>query len=153
MLTNAVTMKVNFLVVEYPSVNHTIIGCPTLHQIQAITSTYNFLIKFPTPNGIGELRGEQGLSREYYDFPPSSGHSRRFANQLRCGQNNLNTYNSRTGRKWNASWNVGARLWIFNRSYYLMRSRPEGWNLWTKGYSCREARGSISWRGGSNKEI
>ncbi|KAL5571858.1 hypothetical protein UlMin_021455 [Ulmus minor] len=67
-LPKAVTIKVNILVVECPSVYHTIIRRPTLHCIRTITSTYHLMIKFPTPNGIGELRGEQGLSRECYEL-------------------------------------------------------------------------------------
>ena len=67
-LLNALIVKVNFLVVEFPSVYHTIIGHSTLHQIQAITFTYHLMIKFPTPNGIDKLRGEQGLSKECYDL-------------------------------------------------------------------------------------
>ena len=67
-LPNAVTVKTNFLIVECPSIYHTIIGHSTLHQIRAITSTYHLMIKFPIPNEIGKLRGEKGLSRECYEL-------------------------------------------------------------------------------------
>ncbi|KAL5573446.1 hypothetical protein UlMin_023043 [Ulmus minor] len=60
-LPNAVTVKVNFLVVECLSVYHAIIGRPTLHRIRAIASIYHLIIKFPTPNGIGDLRGGPGV--------------------------------------------------------------------------------------------
>uniref|UniRef100_A0A2N9GDN4 Reverse transcriptase domain-containing protein n=1 Tax=Fagus sylvatica TaxID=28930 RepID=A0A2N9GDN4_FAGSY len=43
-----VSKTVDFLVVDCPSVYNTIIGQPTLNRLRAMTSTYHFLIKFPT---------------------------------------------------------------------------------------------------------
>ena len=61
-----VSKTVDFLVVNCPSAYNTIIGRPTLNRLRAVTSTYHFLIKFPTEHGIGEIRGDQVAARECY---------------------------------------------------------------------------------------
>ena len=43
-----------------------IIRRPTLNCWKAITSTYCLKIKFPTENGVGEVKGDQVLARECY---------------------------------------------------------------------------------------
>ena len=43
-----------------------IIRRPTLNHWKAITSTYCLKIKFPTENGVGEVKGDQMLARECY---------------------------------------------------------------------------------------
>ena len=43
-----------------------IIGRPILNCCKAATSTYCLKVKFPTKNGVGELRGDQVLARECY---------------------------------------------------------------------------------------
>uniref|UniRef100_A0A2N9GXI9 Uncharacterized protein n=1 Tax=Fagus sylvatica TaxID=28930 RepID=A0A2N9GXI9_FAGSY len=58
--------KVNFLVVDCPSAYNVIIGCPTLNRLRAVTSTYHLLVRFPTENGIGEMKGDQAMARECY---------------------------------------------------------------------------------------
>uniref|UniRef100_A0A2N9G1W1 Uncharacterized protein n=1 Tax=Fagus sylvatica TaxID=28930 RepID=A0A2N9G1W1_FAGSY len=60
------TRKVNFLVVDCPSAYNVIIGRPTLNRLRAVTSTYHLLVRFPTENGIGEMRGDQAMARECY---------------------------------------------------------------------------------------
>ena len=60
-----VTVNVNFVVVDSPSVYHTFIGRITQHLIQGVASTYHLLMKFPTPFGIGVCEGIQTLSREW----------------------------------------------------------------------------------------
>jgi hypothetical protein len=50
---------VDFLVVDRPSAYNIIIGRSTLNKLRAITSTYHLMMKFPTKEGIGELRGNQ----------------------------------------------------------------------------------------------
>ena len=60
------TKKVDFLVVDCPSAYNVIIGCPTLNRLRAVTSTYHLLVRFPTENGVGEMRGDQAMTRECY---------------------------------------------------------------------------------------
>ena len=43
-----------------------IIGRPTLNRWKTATSTYCLKVKFPTDNGVGEIRGDQILARECY---------------------------------------------------------------------------------------
>ena len=52
--------------VDCSSAYNGIIGQPTLNSWKAATSTYHLMIKFPTENGIGELRGDQVAARECY---------------------------------------------------------------------------------------
>uniref|UniRef100_A0A2N9H5N8 Uncharacterized protein n=1 Tax=Fagus sylvatica TaxID=28930 RepID=A0A2N9H5N8_FAGSY len=60
------TKKVDFLVVDCPSAYNVIIGCPTLNRLRAVTSTYHLLVRFPTENGIGEMKGDQAMAKECY---------------------------------------------------------------------------------------
>ena len=60
------TKQVDFLVVDYPSSYNVIIGRPTLNKWKAATSTYCLKVKFPTDNGIGEVKGDQVLARECF---------------------------------------------------------------------------------------
>ena len=39
---------------------------PTLNRWKAVTSTYCLKVKFPTKQGVGEIRGDQVLARECY---------------------------------------------------------------------------------------
>ena len=61
-----VTSKHNFLVVDSPSSYNVIIGRPTLNRWKATTSTYCLKVKFPTKQGVGEIKGDQVLARECY---------------------------------------------------------------------------------------
>ena len=60
------TCQLDFLVVDYPSSYNVIIGRPTLNRWKATTSTYYLKVKFPTENGVGEVKGNQVLARECY---------------------------------------------------------------------------------------
>jgi hypothetical protein len=51
-----VTKKVEFLVVDCPSAYNVIIGRLTLNRLRAVTLTYHLLVRFPTENGIGEMK-------------------------------------------------------------------------------------------------
>ena len=43
-----------------------IIGKPTLNRWKVATSTYCLKVNFPTENGVGEVKGDQILTRECY---------------------------------------------------------------------------------------
>ena len=60
------TRQLDFLVVDCPSSYNVIIGRPTLNCWKAATSTYYLKVKFPTENGVGEVKGDQVLARECY---------------------------------------------------------------------------------------
>ena len=60
------TGQLDFLVVDCPSSYNVIIGRPTLNRWKAATSTYCLKVKFPTDNGVGEVKGDQMLARECY---------------------------------------------------------------------------------------
>ncbi|XP_059630073.1 uncharacterized protein LOC132273054 [Cornus florida] len=61
-----VTFMVDFIEVDCPLAYNVILGRATLNSIRAITSTYHFLMRFPTEHGVGELRGDQATTRECY---------------------------------------------------------------------------------------
>ena len=61
-----VTNRHNFLVVDSPSSYNVIIGRPTLNRWKAATSRYCMKVKFPTEQGVGEIKGDQVLARECY---------------------------------------------------------------------------------------
>ena len=60
------TRQLDFLVVDCPSSYVVIIGRPTLNCWKSATSTYCLKVKFPTENGVGEVKGDQVLARECY---------------------------------------------------------------------------------------
>ena len=61
-----ITKQLDFLVVDCLSSYNVIIGRPTLNHWKAATSTYYLKVKFPTEHGIGEVKGDQVLSKECY---------------------------------------------------------------------------------------
>ncbi|KAL5564759.1 hypothetical protein UlMin_027923 [Ulmus minor] len=69
--------SVEFVVVDCPSSYNAIIGRPTLNAIQAVTSTYHLLVKFPTVGGIGILKGDQQASRDIYEAANRSSNAHR----------------------------------------------------------------------------
>ncbi|GFZ19866.1 hypothetical protein Acr_28g0005710 [Actinidia rufa] len=60
------TVWQDFIVVDCPSPYNAILGRPTLGGIKAITSTYHLKVKFPTPMGIGEIKGDQKVARQCF---------------------------------------------------------------------------------------
>lgn len=60
------TTMTDFLVLGTPLVYNAILGRPTLNCLRAVTSTYHLIIKFPTPVGVGELRGNQYEAKRCY---------------------------------------------------------------------------------------
>ena len=61
-----VTTAVRFLIVDAPSGYNVLLGRPSLNAIKAILSAYHMVIKFPTTNGVGMVRGDQCVARECY---------------------------------------------------------------------------------------
>ncbi|XP_058104050.1 uncharacterized protein LOC131248027 [Magnolia sinica] len=61
-----VTLMVDFLVVNIPSVHNIILGRPSLNAMRAVVSTYHLMMKFPAEEGIGYLRGDQREARRCY---------------------------------------------------------------------------------------
>ena len=49
---------VKFLIVDAPSAYNVLLGRPSLNAIKAIPSAYHMIIKFPTENGVGTVRGD-----------------------------------------------------------------------------------------------
>ena len=60
------TRQLDFLVVDFPSSYNVIIGRSILNKWKTATSTYCLKVKFPTDNGVGEVKGNQILARECY---------------------------------------------------------------------------------------
>ncbi|XP_074300442.1 uncharacterized protein LOC141631704 [Silene latifolia] len=53
-----VNKQVRYLVVDGPSTYNVILGRPWIHEMKAIPSTYHQCLKFPTPWGVQEIRGD-----------------------------------------------------------------------------------------------
>ncbi|XP_077223417.1 uncharacterized protein LOC143857029 [Tasmannia lanceolata] len=55
-----------FLVVDVPFTYNAIIGRPVLRDLGAVVSTPHLKMKFPTQEGVGEVRGHQMVARRCY---------------------------------------------------------------------------------------
>ena len=60
------TTTVRFLIVDAPLAYNVLLGMPSLNAIKVIPSAYYMVIKFPTTNGVGMVRGDQRVARECY---------------------------------------------------------------------------------------
>ena len=60
------TTTVRFLIVDAPSVYNMLLGRPFLNAIRVVPSDYHMVIKFPTANGVGMVRGNQRIAKECY---------------------------------------------------------------------------------------
>ena len=60
------TTTARFLVVDAPSSYNMLLGRPSLNAIKSIPSAYHMMIKFPTVSGVGMVRGDQRVAKEYY---------------------------------------------------------------------------------------
>ncbi|KAF2595335.1 hypothetical protein F2Q70_00043268 [Brassica cretica] len=58
-----VTRVTEFLVVDRPASYNVIMGMPWLNAMRVIQSTYHLCLKFPTPNGIEVIWGNQRVSQ------------------------------------------------------------------------------------------
>jgi hypothetical protein len=55
-------------VIDRPSAYNAIMGRPALNKLRAATSTYHLTMKFPTEEGVGEVRGDQLTARKCYNL-------------------------------------------------------------------------------------
>ncbi|XP_074378366.1 uncharacterized protein LOC141719900 [Apium graveolens] len=62
----SVTQMIDFKVLDQDSAHNILVGRPWLRAFRVITSIHHLMIKFPTPNGVGSLRGSQYESRDCY---------------------------------------------------------------------------------------
>ena len=60
------TTTVRFLIVDAPSAYNMLLSRASLTTIRAISSAYHMVIKFPTANGVGMVRGNRRVARECY---------------------------------------------------------------------------------------
>ena len=60
-------MMTDFLVIDQPSAFNAVLGRSSLRELKAITSIYHLLMKFPTPSGVREVKGNQQETRQCYD--------------------------------------------------------------------------------------
>ncbi|XP_070047080.1 uncharacterized protein [Nicotiana tomentosiformis] len=74
LLTNAegVMKTTLFEVVDSDMGYNIILGRPWLHKMKVVPSTYHQLLKFPTPEGIKQIRGDQPATREMNAISVSS---------------------------------------------------------------------------------
>ena len=56
----------DILVTDVPSSYNMILGRSGLNGLQVVPSTYHMVVKFPTANGVGEVRGDLCSARECY---------------------------------------------------------------------------------------
>ncbi|KAG7572509.1 Ribonuclease H-like superfamily [Arabidopsis suecica] len=65
-LAAGVPKIVEFIVFDRPAAYNIILGTPWIYQMKAIPSTYHQCVKFPTPAGIGTIRGDKETSHSCY---------------------------------------------------------------------------------------
>ncbi|KAK2998728.1 hypothetical protein RJ639_022763 [Escallonia herrerae] len=63
---NQAKLMLDFVVVRVPSAYNAILGRTALNQLRAVISTYHMKMKFPTENGVGEVKGDQAVARQCY---------------------------------------------------------------------------------------
>ena len=57
----------DFLVINQPLAFNVVLNRPSLRTLKVITSIYHLLMKFPTPNGVGQVHENQHEVRECYN--------------------------------------------------------------------------------------
>ncbi|XP_074342880.1 uncharacterized protein LOC141680595 [Apium graveolens] len=62
----SVTQMIDFKVLDQDSAHNVLVGRPWLWAFRVITSIHHLMIKFPTPNRVGSLRGSQYESCDCY---------------------------------------------------------------------------------------
>ncbi|XP_017224963.1 uncharacterized protein LOC108201178 [Daucus carota subsp. sativus] len=61
-----VNVLTKFLIIDCDSTYNIIMGRPWIHELQAVPSTVHQVIKFPTPWGVQQIKGDQATARECY---------------------------------------------------------------------------------------
>ncbi len=61
-----VNLQTCYTVMDFQSPYNVIISRPWIHGMKAVSSTYHQTIKFPTPWGVQEIRGDQEMAKECY---------------------------------------------------------------------------------------
>ncbi|XP_072074334.1 uncharacterized protein [Arachis hypogaea] len=61
------TLSIDFIVVDVGSAYNALIGKTILNRLGAVVSTAHLCIKFPTPEGVATIRGDQKLARKCYN--------------------------------------------------------------------------------------
>ena len=59
-------MMIKFLILDAPSAYNMLPGRPSLNAMRVIPSAYHMVVKFPTENGVGMVRGDQRVAKECY---------------------------------------------------------------------------------------
>ncbi|VFQ91982.1 unnamed protein product [Cuscuta campestris] len=58
--------KMRFIVVDIKCVHHAILGRPGINKVGAVISMPHLCMRFHTPGGVGEVKGDQRNARECY---------------------------------------------------------------------------------------
>lgn len=61
-----INLQVRFLVLNCPTSYNIILGRLWIHAMKAVPSIYHLIVKFPTPWGVGEIKGDQRIAKECY---------------------------------------------------------------------------------------
>ena len=65
--TRSRTLNIDYIVVDVSSAYNALIGRATLNQLAAVVSTPHLCMKFPTPEGIATIKGDQKIARRCYN--------------------------------------------------------------------------------------
>ncbi|XP_072088059.1 uncharacterized protein [Arachis hypogaea] len=65
--THSRILSIDYIVVDVSSAYNALKGRTTLNQLEAIVSTPHLYMKFPTPEGIVTIKGDQKLVRHCYN--------------------------------------------------------------------------------------
>ena len=59
---------VDFIVVKVPSAYNVLLGRPSQNVLRAVGFSPHWKVKFPTPHGIREVKGDQQVARQCYNI-------------------------------------------------------------------------------------
>nr|XP_016484019.1 PREDICTED: uncharacterized protein LOC107804613 [Nicotiana tabacum] len=75
-LAGGVTLETTFHVMNQEMAYNAIIGRPWIHAMRAVPSSFNQVIKFPTPWGVFSIRGEPRTAQECYKIAQDCTHTK-----------------------------------------------------------------------------